>query len=73
MASGNARPARKNIADETSRLTSSQNATAEIRASAEVRGAPVSRSTRTAATVSAAAMMTTTTDSPSQSAPSEQR
>jgi hypothetical protein len=40
MASGNARPARKNITDETSRLTSSQKATAEIRASAEVRGAP---------------------------------
>ena len=48
MASGSARPARKNITDETSRLTSSQKATAEIRASAEVRGAPVSRSTRTA-------------------------
>jgi len=52
---------------------SSQKATAEIRASAEVRGAPVSRSTRTAATVSAAAMMTTTTERSSQRAPSEQR
>jgi hypothetical protein len=64
-ACGSARPARRKSALETMRPTSSQNATALMRASDEEIGAPVRRLIRTVEITRAAAVMAATPDTPS--------
>ena len=70
VASGSARPARKNSTLETIRFACSQKAVALTRVSEDEIGAPVSRSMRMAETTRAAAVIAATTETSRACAPS---